>query len=293
MPGMNASQHPLPSIFVSHGSPMIALEPGAAGAFIERLGAAIDAAFGRPRAIVAVSAHTLARGNCVLAAPAHAAVYDFGGFPEALYRLRYDAPGDPPLAAQLSSLLAAAGIDAPGLPEGGLDHGIWTALRYLVPQADVPVVPLAMNPHATPAEQFALGQALAPLGGQGVLVLGTGSITHNLRRLVQARTLQATMGEAEAVAELPESAAFRAWMHERGSARDWPAWFDYRRRAPAAVDMHPSDEHLLPLFVAAGAGGREATPLRLYAGVTHGCLGMDAYAFGAQAGQLAAALVSA
>lgn len=283
----------LPSLFVSHGSPMIALEPGAAGAFMQRLGPAIDAAFGRPRAVVAVSAHTLARSNFVLGAARHTTLHDFGGFPDVLYGLRYDAPGEPDLAARVSAVLAAAGIDAPCLPEGGLDHGIWTALLHIYARADLPVVPLAMNPRATPAEQFALGQALAPLRSQGVLVLGTGSITHNLRRLVQARTLHAATDEVATVAELPESAAFRTWMHERGSARDWNAWFDYRRRAPAALDMHPSDEHLLPLFVAAGAGGRDATPQRLYAGVTHGCLGMDAYAFGEPAGRLADGLAAA
>jgi len=172
---------PLPSLFLSHGSPMIALEPGAAGEFMRCLGPAIDAAFGRPRAILAVSAHTAARAPVLLAAPRHEAVYDFGGFPDALYRLRYDAPGAPELAGAVSGLLAAAGSEAIALPEGGLDHGIWTALRYVYPDADVPVLPLALVPSLPPAQLFALGEALAALRRDGVLVLGTGSITHNLR----------------------------------------------------------------------------------------------------------------
>jgi 4,5-DOPA dioxygenase extradiol len=275
----------LPSLFVSHGSPMIALEPGATGAFLQRLGPAIDAAFGRPRAVVALSAHTTARSPVVLGAARHDTVHDFGGFPDALYRLRYDAPGAPDVALRVERALADAGIAAQRVDAGGLDHGIWTALRYVWPAADVPVVPLAWVPGDAPAAQFALGAALAPLAGDGVLMLGTGSITHNLRLLYGAG------GRPPFDApEIEPCAAFRGWVHEHATARDWDALFDYRRRAPHAAAMHPSDEHWLPWYAAAGAGGREATPLRLHAGVTHGALGMDCYAFGASAPALAAAL---
>jgi 4,5-DOPA dioxygenase extradiol len=277
--------NPLPSIFVSHGSPMIALEPGAAGAFMQRLGPAIDAAFGRPLAIVAISAHTAARAPVLLAGARHEAVYDFGGFDPKLHTLRYDAPGAPELAAHVAALLRDAGLAVHSVDQGGLDHGSWTALRYIYPAADVPVLPLAFVPTQSPAQQFALGAALAPLGAEGVLVLGSGSITHNLRRVFAGGVLGATEQ-----AEIAESAAFRAWMHERSAARDWDVLFDYRHQAPHAADMHPTDEHLLPWYVAAGAGGRAAAPLRLHASVTHGCLGMDAYAFGAGAGGLLAAL---
>jgi 4,5-DOPA dioxygenase extradiol len=270
-----------PALFVSHGSPMIALEPGAAGAFLQRLGRAIDRTFGKPGAIVAVSAHTGAREPMLLAADQHQAVYDFGGFDPKLYTLRYDAPGAPNLAPRVALLLQAAGLPVHVSGEGGLDHGIWTALRYLWPDADVPVLPLAFVPTQPPAAQFALGQALAPLREQGVLVLGTGSITHNLRR-VFAGGLRANPDQPE----IPESAAFRTWMAERAAARDWDALFDYRGRAPHAADMHPTDEHLLPWYAAAGAGGRDSTPVRLHDSVTHGSLGMDAYAFGDQAQRL-------
>ncbi len=273
---------PLPALFVSHGSPMIALEPGAAGAFLQRLGPAIDAAFGRPRAILAVSAHTAARAPVLLAAKRHEAVYDFGNFDPRLNQLRYDAPGAPALAQRVAALLESAQIAVHTLAEGGLDHGIWTALRYLYPDADIPVLPLGFVPSQSPAQQFALGAALAPLAAEGVLVLGTGSITHNLRR-VFAGGLRAGADQDE----IPESAAFREWMRARSTALDWDALFDYRQRAPHAVDMHPTDEHLLPWFVAAGAGGRDAPAQRLHASVTLGSLGMDAYAFGAQAPRLA------
>ncbi|MGZ5215653.1 MAG: dioxygenase family protein [Caldimonas sp.] len=273
---------PLPPVFVSHGSPMIALEPGEAGAFMKRLGPAIDAAFGRPKAIVSISAHTAARAPVVLAAPRHEAIYDFGGFDPKLFTLRYDAPGDPALAARVLGLLQAQGIAARSVPEGGLDHGAWTALRYLYPAADIPVVPVAFVPSDSPARQFALGEALAPLAAEGVLVLGSGSITHNLRRVFSGGGLHPDKAQPE----IPESAAFRRWIAERSAARDWDALFDYRARAPHAVDMHPTDEHLLPWFVAAGAGGRAAPALRVHDSATMGSLGMDAYAFGPNASQL-------
>ena len=277
----------LPPIFLSHGSPMMALEPRAAGAFMQRLGPAIDATFGRPRAIIALSAHSLARQPVLLAAERHAAVYDFGGFDPKLFTLRYDAPGAPALAARVQALLSDAGIATNLVSEGGLDHGIWTPLRYVYPEADIPVLPLAWVPSQSPAEQFALGQALAPLASEGVLVVGSGSITHNLKRVFA--------GGLNAAAEQPEiaeSAAFRHWIQSSAAARDWEALFAYRAQAPHALDMHPSDEHLLPWYIAAGAGGREHAPLRLHSSVTYGALGMDAYAFGPSAAALAAALGS-
>ncbi len=277
----------LPSLFVSHGSPMIALEPGAAGAFMQRLGPAIDATFGRPKAIVTVSAHTAARVPVVLAGARHEAIYDFGGFDPKLRTLRYDAPGDPALAARLLKLVRAAGIEAQSVDQGGLDHGAWTALRFIYPEADIPVVPLAFVADDPPAMQFKLGEALRPLAAEGVLVVGSGSITHNLRRLF-ADGLRPRDDQPEA----DDNAAFRHWMAERGRARDWEALFAYRSKAPNAVEMHPTDEHLMPWYVAAGAGGREAVPVRIHDSARMGSLGMDAYAFGPRAGELAAAVAA-
>ena len=283
---MNTS---LPPIFVSHGSPMIALEPGDAGAFLQRLGPAIDTAFGRPKAIVSVSAHTAARVPVVLGAARHEAIYDFGNFDRRLNEMRYDAPGDPALATRMTALLRAAGIAAQQVDEGGLDHGAWTALRYIYPDADIPIVPLAFVPGDPPAKQFALGAALASLANEGVLVLGSGSITHNLRRVFSGGGLHPDKTRPE----IPESAAFRRWIADRSAARDWDALFAYRAQAPHAVDMHPTDEHLLPWYVAAGAGGRDALPQRIHASATMGSLGMDAYAFGPSAPRLAEALAPA
>ena len=270
-------------IFVSHGSPMTALEPREAGAFMQRLGPAIDAAFGRPKAVLALSAHTLARAPVLLAAPRHEAVYDFGGFDDRLYTLRYDAPGAPALAAQVEALLGHAGIAVQRAEQGGLDHGIWTPLRYMWPAADVPVLPLAFVPSWSPRQLFDFGAALAPLAAMGVLVMGSGSITHNLQRVFAGGLRDVDR------AATPESTAFRDWFSQRVAAADWDALLDYRRQAPHAVLMHPTDEHLLPLYVAAGAAG-PMPGLRLHASLTYGELGMDAYAFGAQAAALQQAL---
>jgi 4,5-DOPA dioxygenase extradiol len=274
----------LAPLFLSHGSPMTAVEPREAGAFFEQLGERLLRGALKPRAILAVSAHSLTREPLLLAAERHAAVYDFGGFDPVLYTLRYDAPGAPALALQVQQRLTDAGIRVHRVDEGGLDHGIWTPLRHVLPDADVPVLPLAWPPHATPRQLMQIGAALAPLADEGVLILGSGSITHNLQRVFSRGRTEVDQPST------PESVAFRDWFVERSAARDWDALADYRRQAPHAVLMHPTDEHLLPWFVAAGAGGRDAAPRRLHASQTYGDLGMDAYAFGPLADDWAAQL---
>jgi len=275
----------LPPLFISHGSPMTALEPREAGCFMQALGPAVDAAFGRPKAVLAISAHSLRREPVLLAAPRQEAVYDFGGFDPALYTLRYDAPGAPELATRAAGLLQAAGLPVHRVDEGGLDHGIWTPLRYMWPDAGIPVLPLAWPPHWKPAQLFALGQALAPLAQEGVLIMGSGSITHNLQRVFAGGRVNVDQPAT------PESTAFREWFAACTAAADWPALLDYRAQAPYAALMHPTDEHLLPFFVAAGAAG--ALPARrIHQSLTFGDLGMDTYAFGPAAAALEEALAA-
>lgn len=279
---------PYPSLFVSHGSPMTALQPREAGAFLQALGPALQAHFGRPKAVLALSAHTLARQPTLLAAPRHQAVYDFGGFDPQLRTLRYDAPGSPALAARVGELLLAAGQPVQRSSEGGLDHGVWTPLRYMFPQADIPVLPLAWPPGWTPRQLWALGQALTPLAADGVLVLASGSLTHNLQRVFGPRGMVPVDAPAT-----PESTAFRDWWAARAAAGDWPTLLDWAHHAPHAALMHPSTEHLQHFFAAAGVAagargaGSTAAPVegwpparRIHASLTHGDLAMDAYAFG-------------
>lgn len=269
----------LPTLYLSHGSPMIALEPGAAGLFMQRLGPVIDALWGRPRAVVIMSPHTATRTPFVLGASRHEAIHDFGGFPPELYEVRYDAPGSPDASRDVTALLARHNPATQWTDQGGLDHGIWTALMHLYPQADVPVVPVSLMPHTSPTQMLALGAALRTLRHEGVLVIGSGSLTHNLRRFF-------TRPVPVDAPEEPDCAAFRAWVDERAKASDWPALLDYRTQAPFARDMHPTEEHWLPFYFAAGAAASAAanemppSALRLHASVTHGHLAMDAYAFG-------------
>lgn len=256
----------LPSLYISHGSPMTALQPGQTGARLAELAAVLP----RPQAIVIASAHWLSRQLQIGQAGAPETIHDFGGFPAALYQLRYPAPGAPALAKRVLQLLDRAGL-APTLdPERGLDHGVWVPLRLLYPAADIPVVPVSIQPEPGPAHQYALGQALAPLRNEGVLVIGSGSITHNLR------DLRAGYNDER---QAPYVYPFIRWIEQKLAAGDIDALLDYRRQAPFAERAHPTDEHLLPLFVALGAAGTNARAERLDAGIAMGLLAMDIYRF--------------
>lgn len=276
----------LPTLFLSHGSPMIALEPGDAGHFMQGLGPVIDAHWGRPKAIVVMSPHTATLTPYVLGGAQHHTIHDFGGFPAPLYEIQYETPGDPVLAREVCQRLVQGGLPARLADQGGLDHGIWTVLMHLYPTADIPVVPVSLNPRAKPAEMMALGRLLAGLRREGVLVIGSGSLTHNLQRFFHHPTPVDAPEEADCV-------AFRAWVLDKAQQADWPALLDYRSQAPHAAAMHPTDEHWLPFYFAAGAALTDAdldgpaTSVRVHGSVTHGHLAMDAYAFGAEAAKLA------
>lgn len=257
----------LPTLFLSHGSPMLAIEDSSAGRFLDGLGAQLP----RPRAIVVASAHFECERPSVGAAAQPATVHDFGGFPPELYQIRYPAPGAPELAEDIAERLSEAGL-APGIRlNQGLDHGVWVPLRRSYPQADIPVVPLSVNPRADAAYHFALGRTLAPLRDDGVLVIGSGGFVHNLRDLDWAHR-DAPMP--------PWAAEFAAWMCERLEAHDIEALLDWERQAPNPRKAHPTVEHLMPLFVALGAGGESAPVRSLHRSHEFGSLALDAFAFG-------------
>jgi 4,5-DOPA dioxygenase extradiol len=197
-------------------------------------------------------------------------VHDFFGFPPALYEIRYPAPGAPALAARVLELMSQAGLAATLDSRHGLDHGAWVPLRLLYPEADIPVVPISIQHAQGPAHHLAVGRALAPLREEGVLVIGSGSITHNLGDL--------RMGYG-AEREAPYVRPFVDWVEQRLAAGDVEALLDYRRQAPFAQRAHPTDEHLLPLFVALGAAGLHPRAQRIDAGIDHGILAMDIYRF--------------
>ncbi|MEO8778891.1 MAG: class III extradiol ring-cleavage dioxygenase [Rhodanobacter sp.] len=256
----------LPSLYISHGSPMTALHPGPTG---ERL-AELAAVLPRPRAIAVASAHWLSHQPQVGAATTPETIHDFGGFPAALYQLHYPAPGAPALARHVLQLLDQAGLAPMQDPDRGLDHGVWVPLRLLYPAADIPVVPVSIQPELGPAHHYALGQALAPLRDEGVLVIGSGSITHNLH------DLRAGYSDER---QAPYVKPFIEWIEQKLAAGDIDALLDYRRQAPFAERAHPADEHLLPLFVALGAAGVNVHAQRIDAGIDMGLLAMDIYRF--------------
>lgn len=253
----------LPSLFISHGSPMLALQPGASGPAL----AGLANSLARPKAIVVVSAHWESRELLVTGSERPETWHDFHGFPQALYAVQYPAPGEPALARQVSALLSAAGLPARLDPQRPFDHGAWVPLSLMYPDANIPVVQVSLPSHLGPALQLKVGQALAGLRGQGVLLIGSGSITHNLGEL--------DWHAGPEVIE-PWARAFRDWVVEKLQADDQAALLDYRQLAPNAVRNHPSDEHLLPLFFALGAGGKFGV---VHQGFTLGALGMDIYRF--------------
>ncbi len=255
------------ALFVPHGAPTFALRPGAAGAALRDAAEALP----RPRAIVVLSPHWESAQPLVGSAARLETIHDFGGFPQELYQIRYPASGCPGAAAQVVQALQEAGLPAQADHQRGLDHGAWVPLRMMFPDADVPVIPVSVQPQAGPAGALRLGQALAPLMEQGMLVLGTGNLTHNLRDYMLARAGQGVPDYVR---------AFPAWVAERLARHDLEALLDYRRQAPDAVRAHPTEEHLLPLFVALGAGGAEqARATHLHAGIDDYVLAMDAWAF--------------
>ena len=256
-----------PALFVPHGAPTFALRPGAAGAAISAKARTLSL----PRAIVIVSAHWDTAVPTVGFADRLETIHDFSGFPDELYSLRYPASGCREAADVVVAAIRAAGLTVATDNERGLDHGAWMPLRQMFPEADVPVIPLSIQSHAGPEQDYLLGRALAPLAAKGILVIASGNLTHNLRDYQQAAR---NSGQTP-----PYVRQFTDWMADRLQARDISALLDYRAQAPGGEQAHPSDEHLLPLFVALGAGGEQAEVQRFHAGIDDYVIAMDAYAF--------------
>jgi 4,5-DOPA dioxygenase extradiol len=256
----------LPSLFLSHGSPMLPLVDSPARHFLTGLAAMVP----RPRAILVASAHWETRHPQVNAVARNTTIHDFRGFPKALYQLSYPAPGDPDLAARIVAMLAVAGLPGQVDTARGLDHGAWVPLLLAWPDADIPVLQLSIQSDLGPAYHVRLGEALAVLRSEGVLVVGSGSWTHDLRRF---------RGQAIDAPETPDVVAFADWMDQAIAAGRRDDLMHYRERAPFGGEQHPTEEHLLPLFVAIGAAGERFSPTRLHQSAEYGMLRMDAYSF--------------
>ncbi len=257
----------VPALFVSHGAPLFAMEAGSTGPALARWGQTLRKNFASLRGVVVMSPHWMAPTPRVMTSAQPATWHDFGGFPPALYALQYPAPGSPALAHEVIALLQSAGMAAQGDAERPFDHGAWVPLMHLFAQADLPVVQVALPSDAGPAEVYAMGVALRSLRQSGVLVMGSGSMTHNLREFFG--------GEREPA---PYVLEFSRWIEEALLRGDLAALLDYRRRAPHATRAHPTDDHFLPLFFALGAAGDDLRPDYLSREVMYGVLAMDAFA---------------
>lgn len=259
----------LPALFLSHGAPTLPLTDAPARAFLEGLGPALGA---RPAAILIVSAHWEEESPAINTPAVNSTIHNFHGFPKPLYDRLYPAPGAPDLADRVAALLGAGGVRLRRDPGRGLDHGAWVPLGMMFPAADIPVAQLSVETAQGPAFHLRLGRLLRPLRDEGVLIIGSGSFTHDLSSF---RAYHHAL-HAPAPAWVDD---FADWMNlalVEGRIEDL---LDYRRLAPYAARNHPTEEHLLPLFVAMGAGDTNAAH-RLHRSTTHGILRMDAYAFG-------------
>ncbi|MGB3292764.1 MAG: class III extradiol ring-cleavage dioxygenase [Phormidesmis sp.] len=255
----------VPSLFISHGAPDLPLSECPAQSFLAQLGHQLPL----PKAVLVISPHWMTSIPTLATAPQMRAIHDFGGFSQALYQLRYDAPGfSTDLHQAISDRLKAARLPIAVDPSRGLDHGAWVPLLLMYPDAQIPVAQLSLPPHWQPSQLLSLGQALAGLRDEGVLILASGSATHNL----------SAFGGRSVNSPPPDWVQdFEQWLVaavEQGDIAKLSAY----AQAPYAQENHPTPEHLLPLFVAIGAGNTSGR--LLHRSYTYGIFSMAAFSFG-------------
>jgi 4,5-DOPA dioxygenase extradiol len=260
--------HMLPALFIAHGSPMVAIEETEYSRFLQQLGKS----FPKPSTIVVFSAHWESRVQMVSEVSRYSIIYDFGGFPEELYRIQYSAPGNRDVSRQIQQLLGRYQISYGVETSRGLDHGAWTILRRLYPDADIPVVELSVNPRILPEEQYWIGKALALLRADNVLIIGSGVTVHNFQLLA----VRADPKVGEIVN------GFENWLESHLKTWDLSALFDFEAQAPyARIAVPPGgNEHFVPLFYAMGAADDSREAHTLYRGLEMGVLTNSVYQFG-------------
>ncbi|WP_417684851.1 dioxygenase [Roseibium sp.] len=259
---------PQPSLFLPHGAPDLPLTSIPAADFLRRLSSQLPQ---RPDGIVIISAHWMIRGLGMTAPGPLETIHDFGGFSPELYRLTYNARGTADLSAQVQEVLAEAGQEIAQVQGRGLDHGAWVPLLMVYPEADIPVVQISLDATRSARELVALGHALEPLRERNILIIGSGASVHNLRRIAP---------EGSSVPEWARS--FDDWVSDTLDSGDVATLADFEAEAPAARQAHPTTEHFLPLFVAAGAGGTGNAARKLHESFSYGSIGMSAWAFGGE-----------
>ncbi len=257
----------MPSLFISHGSPELAVRDTAAHRFLSGYAAHLP----KPKAILIVSAHWETSEPMVATGKSPSTVFDFRGFDPRLRSINYDAPGAPEVALQAKLLLEKAGYSVTVDDDHGWDHGVWVPLHLLYPDRDIPIAQVSIQPDADPKHHFRMGRALAPLRNDGVMIIASGAMTHNLRAF-----------RSQAVdAAVPRWVSdFTNWMHKTLTSDHPEAAVAYREEAPFAIENHPEAEHLLPIFVALGAAKPGERIQRIHDSVEHAVLAMDVYRFG-------------
>ncbi len=244
-------------LFLAHGSPMLAVQDSEYSRFLHKLGTEL-----KPDAIVIFTAHweeeavTISNRN-----DEYETIYDFYGFPDELYQVKYPAKGSTEIAGLVGQLLSDSGIEIAYDTKRGLDHGSWTMLRHLFPKADVPVVQVSVHPFKPMQEQYRIGEALRSLGSRNILLIGSGVTVHNLRAV--------KWGQQEPE---PWAVAFDDWLLERLHAGDTEALFRYGELAPNAQMAVPRPEHFVPLYIALGSAAETAAPKAIYRGYELGTL---------------------
>jgi 4,5-DOPA dioxygenase extradiol len=254
----------LPALFVSHGAPNVILYDSPTRQFLARLGGQV----GRPRAIVAISAHWEARTPTVNATVQPKTIHDFFGFEPTLYEMNYPATGAPELAREVARRIESTGMRAVVDDARGLDHGVWAPLKLMYPQAEIPVTQISVQSHDSTQQHYLIGQSLRDLREDNVLILASGNATHNLREMMPDGS------------EPPAwVTAFAGWLRDAVTAGNTGELLEYRNSAPFASKNHPTEEHFLPLFVALGAGTPGIAGRIIHSSTTYGVLAMDAFAF--------------
>jgi 4,5-DOPA dioxygenase extradiol len=254
----------MPSVFLSHGAPTYALEPSIAGPQLAALGASLE-----PKAVLIMSPHWMTEELAVSTVAEPKTIHDFGGFPEPLYRLQYPAKGSTEYATKALSLFHAAGIPAVASEAWGLDHGAWVPMMHMFSDAQYPVFQVSMPSRLNFESAYALGRILKPLREEGVLIIGSGSLTHNLYEIERDSPYAASYVKK-----------FQAWIRDKVVGADLSALLQADARAPDFARAHPTNEHFLPLLFSAGAAEIDEKVSVLEGGIEHHVLSMESYVFG-------------
>ncbi|HEY5715229.1 MAG TPA: class III extradiol ring-cleavage dioxygenase [Psychromonas sp.] len=255
-----------PAFFISHGSPMMAVEKSKTSLFLQQLGLSLT----RPKAIVVFSAHfDNARDIVISGGQSPNTIHDFYGFPDELYDIEYNAPGSPALADKIAVLFTQQGLNPVVDRERGWDHGVWIPLRLMYPDADIPVVAISINSGLGAKVNYQYGQILAPLREQGVMIIGSGGISHNLREVFSS---------APSVNRVARVKTFTTWVKDKLAAADIKALINYQNEAPDVFFNHPTQEHFIPLFAALGSSDFTFAK-QIHTDIEYEILAMDAYQF--------------